>query len=154
MNQYGLGLVLSLTDNLSGGVDVAVESINGLISSLERVDDTASTVSLMALCSVAQQVGDTFEDMGQSILGVFSSVFDKVMDTGSMFENYKVTLNALYGDAEKASDELSKMFNFAVTSPVDMENVMPYIVKLKTLGLEAFDSISNKAQTTTQNMIN
>lgn len=153
MNQYGLGLVLSLTDNLSGGVDVAVESINGLISSLERVDDTASTVSLMALCSVAQQVGDTFEDMGQSILGVFSSVFDKVMDTGSMFENYKVTLNALYGDAEKASDELSKMFSFAVTSPVDMENVMPYIVKLKTLGLEAFDAVSNKAQTTTQNMI-
>ena len=153
MNEYGLGLVLSFTDNLSSGVDNAIYSLNGLVSSLERVDDTASTVSLMALCSVAQQVGDTFEDMGLSILGVFSSVFDRVMDTGSMFENYKVTLNALYGDAQKASDELSKMFKFAVTSPVDMEDVMPYIVKLKTLGLEAFDAVSNKAQTTTQNMI-
>lgn len=153
MNEYGLGLVLSFTDNLSSGVDNAIYSLNGLVSSLERVDDTASTVSLMALCSVAQQVGDTFEDMGLSILGVFSSVFDRVMDTGSMFENYKVTLNALYGDAQKARDELSKMFSFAVTSPVDMEDVMPYIVKLKTLGLEAFDTVSNKAQTTTQNMI-
>lgn len=154
MNQFGLGLVLSFTDNLSGGVDNAINSINGLVASLERVDDTASTVSLMALCSVAQQVGDTFEDMGSSILGVFSSVFDKVMQTGSMFENYKITLNALYGDANRAQEELNKMFDFAVKSPVDMENVMPYIVKLKTLGLEAFDSVSNKAESTTQNMIN
>lgn len=143
MNNFGLGLVLSFTDNLSSNVDGAILSINGLVSSLERVDDTASTISLMSLCAVANQVGDTFESVGEDILGVFSSIFDNVMKTGSQFENYKVTLNALYGDAQRASEELDKMFSFAVTSPVDMENVMPYVIKLKTLGLEAFEEVSN-----------
>ena len=91
MNNYGMGLVLSLTDNLSGGVGNAISAINGLISSLERVDDTASTVSLMALCSVVNQVGDTFESVGSSILGVFSSVMDKTMEYGSMFEKFRIT---------------------------------------------------------------
>ena len=157
MNNFGLGLVLSFTDNLSGGVNNAITSINGLISSLERVDDTASTVSLMALCSIANQVGDTFESMGSSILGVFSSVMDKTMEYGSMFEKFRITVGALYNDLDNSTgivDEvIGKMTDFAVKSPFDMEQVMPYITKFKVLGVDAFDSVTNAMGTSSKQLI-
>lgn len=149
METYGLALALSLTDDMTSGVNSAITALNGLISALENVDDTASSTSLTNLCNAAVLLGDTFESAGNSILNVFSSVLGNVMSTGSTFENFRTTVGALYGDldefgkaGEVTAGVLQNMFDFAVESPFDMTDTMPFITKFKVLGLDAFQQVS------------
>ena len=98
---FGLGLVLSFTDNATSGINSAVESLGNLTTTAERacgsLNNLSSTVSLSALSVVAGQLGNSFTNMGSSILGMFQSVLGQVQDTGSEFQSLRITLNALKG---------------------------------------------------------
>ena len=66
---FVLGLVLSLTDNASAGLNNAVQSLNNLTSVAEKacgsLDSLDSTASLLATSQSASIIGDGFIKAGK-----------------------------------------------------------------------------------------
>lgn len=142
---FGLGLVLSFTDNATSGINSAVESLGNLTTTAERacgsLNNLSSTVSLSALSVVAGQLGNSFTNMGSSILGMFQSVLGQVQDTGSEFQSLRITLNALLKDTNKAEDAMSKLMNFAATTPFEINDLTGIFTTITANGLDAFKTL-------------
>lgn len=142
---FGLGLVLSFTDNATSGINSAVESLGNLTTTAERacgsLNNLSSTVSLSALSVVAGQLGNSFTNMGSSILGMFQSVLGQVQDTGSEFQSLRITLNALLKDTNKAENAMSKLMNFAATTPFEINDLTGIFTTITANGLDAFKTL-------------
>lgn len=140
---FGLGLVLSFTDNATAGINNAVNSLNNLTETAERASTSLNEMaSLSALSVVSNQIGSAFTRAGNSILGVFSSLLGGVKNTGSEFESFRITLEALYGDAEKAEMAISKLLDFSIKSPFEVEGVKDMLIVLQSQGVDAFNNIT------------
>ena len=151
---FGLGLVLSFTDNASAGMNGAVQSLNNLTSvaenacnSMSRLDSTAS---LMAVSTSANMIGNSFIRAGSGILGMFTSLINKTKQLGSEYEGFGITLNALGMDSEKA---ISKLFKFANKSPLEVGDVKDMIVTLQSQGVNAFDETTGAITGTRQEFL-
>lgn len=146
---FGLGLVLSFTDNASSGINRAVNSLSQLTTVAENAGNSLNQVaSLSALSVVSGQLGDSFLNMGSSILGVFTNLLGNVQSTGSEFESFRITLNALYGDAEKADKAISKLLDFSIESPFEVDGVKDMLLVLKSQGIDAFNGITGSISNT------
>lgn len=140
---FGLGLILSLTDNATAGLNNAVNTLNQLTQTAGRASASLNQMaSLSALSVVSDQIGGSFLKAGNSILGVFSNILGKVSETGSDFESFRITLNALYGDAEKADEAISKLLDFSIKSPFEVEGVKDMLIVLQSQGVDAFNEIT------------
>ena len=152
---FGLGLVLSLTDNATAGLNNAVNSLNTLTQVAENASQSLNSLaSLSAFSAVSNQIGSSFTKAGSSILGVFSSILSSTQRVGMEFENFDVTLTALYGGAEegakKSKNALNKLFEFAKKSPLEVGDVKDMIVTLQSQGINAFDETTGAISGTRQ----
>ena len=152
---FGLGLVLSLTDNATAGLNNAVNSLNTLTQVAENASQSLNSLaSLSAFSAVSNQIGSSFTKAGSSILGVFSSILSSTQRVGMEFENFDVTLTALYGGAEegakKSQNALNKLFEFAKKSPLEVGDVKDMIVTLQSQGINAFDETTGAISGTRQ----
>lgn len=142
---FGLGLVLSFVDNASAGMNSATASLNGLTQVAERastsVSNLADSTIMSSLAYSAGQLGDTFLSMGNSITGVFKNLLSNVVKTGSDFESFRITLNALYGDVKETDKAIEKLLDFSATTPFEVTDVKDMLVVLKSQGLDAFQEI-------------
>lgn len=141
---FGLGLVLSLTDNATAGLNNAINSLNSLTRVAENASQSLnSLVSLSAFSVVSNQIGTSFTKVGSGILSMFSNLLTSVKNIGGEFENFDVTLTSLFGGAEegakKSQDALNKLFDFAKKSPLEVGDVKDMIVTLQSQGVNAFD---------------
>ena len=101
---FGLGLILSFTDNASAGMNSAVQSLNNLTSVAESASNSMSsldrTVSLMATAQSANMIGNSLIGAGKNMLSLFQGLIGRTQQLGSEYENFGVTLGALGMNAE------------------------------------------------------
>lgn len=148
-SEYGLSIVLDFQDNATAGMQSASSAFSSLSGSADKlsmgIGGTASSLLDMNTSVVGMSVlGSQFQNMGQSVLGVMKNIGSKVVDTSSSFENFQLTLKALYGDADKASKITDDLFAYANKSPFEVEDLQGMVVTLKSQGLEAFDQMTGK----------
>lgn len=148
-SEYGLSIVLDFQDNATAGMQSASSAFSSLSGSADKlsmgIGGTASSLLDMNTSVVGMSVlGSQFQNMGQSVLGVMKNIGSKVIDTSSSFENFQLTLKALYGDADKASKITNDLFAYANKSPFKVEDLQGMVVTLKSQGLEAFDQMVGK----------
>ncbi len=75
---------------------------------------------------------------GAVAAGAASAMFVKgVLETGSQFERYRTTLEAIEGSQEKAAKAMSWVQDFARQTPYELSEVNEAFVKMRGYGLDA-----------------
>ena len=151
VSPYGLSIVLDFEDNASDGMSKAAKTFSSLSGSADALtmgfNGTASSLNSLLNMNTSvvgmSVMGSQLQNMGEGVLGTLKSVADQVIDTGSVFENFKITLDALYKDEEKAAEVTNDLFKFATKSPFEVEDLQGMVVTLKSMGLEAFEEVTN-----------
>ena len=151
---FGLGLVLSLTDNASTGLNNASDSLMRLTSIAQQASDSLGslndTVALQATAMSANTIGDGLVSMGKKLTGTFLSLVNKVRNTGQEYEDFGITLNAIYKDAGKANTAMKKLMDFSVRSPLEIGEVKDFLITLKSQGVEPFEKMKGAVTGTRQ----
>ena len=84
---FGLGLILSFTDNASAGINNAANQLMRLTEMAEQstnsINQMADLTALSSLSVMSGQLGDTFLSMGGAITGMFQKLLQGTIDTGS-----------------------------------------------------------------------
>lgn len=154
MNNFGLGLILDFTDNASAGMSSAARVLDNLSATADRVSSSVNN-SAMELYAIAQsmtQVGDVMTSAGASILGVFTTLGKKVIDTGMTMQNFRMQLAALYGDTE-GEKKIQEIKQYAATSVFEVESLISTVTMMKAVGIEAMDEITTSSGETTQRLM-
>lgn len=153
---FGLGLVLSFTDNASAGINNAVNSLNQLTQTAERASASLDQMaSLSALSVVTDQMGSSFVDAGATIISTLSSVVKEVTDTGTTLMYAGNQLQMLYSDLGEGAGEmmLGKIQQYAKESIFAFEDLIPVVTSLKSVGIEAFDNIATSTGSANQTLM-
>ena len=144
---FGLGLILSFTDNATAGINNAANQLMRLTQMAEQSTDSinrmADLTALSSLSVVSGQLGDTFLSMGNAITGVFQKLLQGTMETGSQFESLRITVNALTGDAEKGQQAISKLMSFAAKTPFEINDLSGMFTTITANGLDAFATMTS-----------
>lgn len=153
MDAFGLGLILSFTDNATSGLN----SATGALNDLERVaNSTMNSVNnqidgLAAAGMSLSIVGDQVSNLGSSIMGVYSNLIGNIKDTGSEFESFRITLTKLYDDdVAAANEQVDKLMDFSAKTPFEVTDVKDLLITLKSQGIEAFDEMTGASSGFTQ----
>lgn len=156
--EFGLGLILSFTDNATAGINNAVNSLNNLTSVAESASASMNKMaSLSAVSVVADRLGSSFLNVGRGIFGMFNEVLNQTRGIGQEFEDFDVTLTALFGGAgqgaKKAQEAMSRLFDFAKKSPLEVGEVKDMIVTLQSQGINAFEETTGSISGTRQEFL-
>ena len=155
MNMFGLGVVLNVTDNMSTGFVNVMNTFNQFENQMNSlVTATANGMSqfeaelnksqyLSFLGMGVQQLGNQIADVGTSMIKPFVNFGSQVLQTGAQFENYRLTLKALYGDVEKATSITNQAMDLAAKTPFQISDVMDSVVGFKAIGVEALDTMEH-----------
>lgn len=142
---FGLGLILSFTDNATSGINSAVTSLGQLTQAAENADTSLNKMaSLSALSVVSGQLGSSFTNAGGAILSTLGQVIGKVNETGQTLMYAENQLDALYANSGKTGEQvIAQIQQYAKTSMFEFENLIPAVTSLKSVGIEAFDAITS-----------
>lgn len=144
---FGLGLILSFTDNATAGINNAANQLMRLTQmaeqSTESINRMADLTALSSLSVMSGQLGDTFLSMGTAITGVFQKLLQGTIDTGSQFESLRITVNALTGDAEKGQQAISNLMSFAAKTPFEINDLSGMFTTITANGLDAFATMTS-----------
>lgn len=142
---FGLGLILSFTDNATAGINNAVNSLDRLTQTAEGASNSLNQMaSLSALSVVADQLGGAFLGAGSTILSTLGQVIGTVNETGQSLMFAENQLNALYASSNKTGKEVvGQIQQYAKESMFDFEQLIPAVISLKSVGIEAFDAITS-----------
>lgn len=150
-NWFGLGIMLQVNDNMSMGLINAMNSFNEFGETVDRISNSSGQSmslieqNMMKVQSLAiggmglQQLGNTLAGVGNSILSPFVNLGKSVIATGSQFEQYRATLNALYKDSELATAKANEAMNLAAKTPFEVQDVMEALIGFKAINVEALD---------------
>lgn len=140
---FGLGLVLSFTDNATSGIQSAVNSLSQLTQMAESANSSLnSIVSLSAFSSIANQVGSSMQSVGANIISTFQRVIGTINDTGRTLQYAEIGLGKLYeGSGKTGKDVLADIQEYAKKSIFEFENLIPVVQMLKANGIEAFQEL-------------
>lgn len=148
---FGLGLILSFTDNASGGILNAVNGLNQLTETASNASNSLTGLAqLGAFSVVADQMGSSFIKAGTGIMSLFGNLLGRVQETGSDFENFRITLNSLYQDEVKAQEQMNKLLDFSIKSPFEVNDVKDMLVVLQSQGIDAFEQMTGAISNTRQ----
>lgn len=144
MNSFGLGLVLNFTDNASAGMASATNMFNQMSFAAASLESSSAggLIAAQTLGGMMVRTGNDFINAGTGILKSFVTLSQKVVSTGSDFESFRITLNALYGDADVAAQKLNQLIDFAARTPFEVADVKNLLVTLKTQGIDAFEQMT------------
>lgn len=142
---FGLGLILSFTDNASAGINNAANQLMRLTNMAEQstnsINNMADLTALSSLAVMSSQLGDTFLSMGTTISGVFQKLLEGTVNTGSQFESLRITVNALTGDAEKGQQAIQKLMDFSARTPFEINDLTGMFTTITANGLDAFSTL-------------
>ena len=140
---FGLGLVLSFTDNATSGIQSAVNSLSQLTQMAESANNSLnSIVSLSAFSSIANQVGSSMQSAGANIISTFQQIIGTINDTGRTLQYAEIGLSKLYeGSGKTGKDVLADIQEYAKKSIFEFENLIPVVQMLKANGIEAFQEL-------------
>lgn len=142
---FGLGLVLSFTDNATGGIQNAVNTLNQLTETASNASNSLTGMAqLGAFSVVADRMGSSFIKMGSGMISTLGAVIGKVNETGQTLMFAENQLGKLYEGTDKSGkDVLNNISEYAKKSIFDFENLIPVVTMLKANGIEAFDEITS-----------
>ena len=154
MNNFGLGLILDFTDNASAGMSSAARTLENLSATADRVSTSLdnSSIEMYAIAQSMIQVGDVMSSAGAGILSVFTTLGQKVIDTGMTMQNFRMQLTALYG-ADEGEQKLQEIKRYAQESVFEVEGLMSAVTMMKTVGIEAMDDVTSSSGKTTQKLM-
>lgn len=152
---FGLGLVLSFTDNATAGINSAVNSLNQLTQVAENAGNSLNEfASLSAFSSIATSVGNSMTSMGTNIISTFGQIIGKVNQTGQTLMYAENQLSKLYeGSGKTGKDVLADITQYAKTSIFEFEDLIPVVTMLKANGIEAFDMIASSTGKANQTLM-
>ena len=152
---YGLGLVLSFTDNATAGINNAVNSLNQLTQIAENATASLNEMaSLSALSVVSDRIGSAFLSAGKGIMSTLTGVIGEINKTGQTLYYAENQLNALYAGSDRTGKQvIADIQQYAKTSMFEFENLIPAVTSLKSVGIEAFDSITSSQGTATYSLL-
>lgn len=142
---FGLGLILSFTDNASGGIQNAVNTLNQLTETASNATNSLTGMAqLGAFSVVADRMGSSFMRMGSGMITTLGGIIGKVNETGQTLMYAESQLGKLYEGSDKTGkDVLNNISEYAKKSIFDFENLIPVVTMLKANGIEAFDEITS-----------
>lgn len=142
---FGLGLILSFTDNASGGIQNAVNTLNQLTETASNATNSLTGMAqLGAFSVVADRMGSSFMRMGSGMISTLGGIIGKVNETGQTLMYAESQLGKLYEGSDKTGkDILNNISEYAKKSIFDFENLIPVVTMLKANGIEAFDEITS-----------
>lgn len=146
MNNFGLGLVLTFTDNATSGMQKATGAFNDLNSATDNFSKANNVESaLLQVSYAAGIVGDQLYSVGQNMTGMFANLAQGVINTGTTMLTAQTQLSTLYGSAEQGASKLAEIQEYAKNSIFNFEDLIPSVIMLKANGIEAFDNIASSA---------
>lgn len=146
MNNFGLGLILSFTDNATSGLRGASSAFNELSNSVTAFSSAnGAEAALLQISAAAGIVGNELYNVGQSITALFTDVISSITTTGTTIMSARTQLSTLYGDAAAGQQVLNQIKDYAASSIFNFEDLIPSVIMLKANGIEAFDEIATSA---------
>lgn len=142
---FGMGLILSFTDNASSGIQNAVNTLNQLTETASTATNSLSGMAqLGAFSVVANQVGNSFINMGSTMLSTLTSVIGKVNETGQTLMFAENQLDKLYeGSGTTGKEVIGNISDYAKKTIFEFKDLIPVVTMLKANGIEAFNEISS-----------
>lgn len=155
MNSFGLGLILSFTDNASAGINNAVNSLQQLTGTAQQAGSSLNELaSLGAFSMIASQMGGAMQSTGENIISTFTKVIGTVNETGMTLMQAENMLGKLYeGSSKTGKDVLNDISAYAKASIFDFEQLIPVVTMLKANGIEAFDEIASSTGNSRQTLM-
>ena len=154
MNNFGLGLILSFTDNATAGIRNAVNSLGELTQTAQNASSQLNNLALGAFSQMAYQMCDSMTRAGGNIISSLTQVIGKVNETGMTLMQAENQLGKLYEGSEKTGkDVLNDISAYAKSSIFDFENLIPVVTMLKANGIEAFDMIASSTGNARQTLM-
>lgn len=152
---FGLGLILSFTDNATSGINNAIATLDSLAATASRASSSLDqTASLMSFSLIANTVGDSMTSAGGAIISTFGEIISKVNETGTTLMYAENQLDKLYeGGARTGKDVLNDISEYAKKSIFEFENLIPVVTMLKANGIEAFDEIASSTGKSRQTLM-
>lgn len=153
MDWYGLGIAFQFRDNATAGITKATQSLTRLrdsardmqtstTQSLSQVEQHMRNFETLQMSGyLIKDVGENIASIGNSLIEPFVSLGSQIVQTGSQFENYRLTLKALYNDTDIAEDKINKAMNLAATTPFGLKDTMESVIGFKAIGVEALDTM-------------
>lgn len=146
MNNFGLGLVLSFTDNATSGIQRATGAFNDLEGALDGVVNASSkNQALLQMSYSAGIVGNELYGVGKKITSSFLEAINTINNTGTTIASARSQLGTLYGSMEAGYEVLEKIKDYSAKSIFNFEDLIPSVIMLKANGIEAFDEIATSA---------
>jgi phage-related protein len=144
MDTFGLGIVLSFTDNATSGMQSATSALSQLKGTAEAVSsgmgNTASTFA--AAGQSAMTLGNSLVSAGSKVTGLFSSLISSVSTMGNTLENARITLGQFFGGAEEGEKMLDWIMDFGARSPFESMDLIGISTSFKAAGVDVRDSIT------------
>ena len=153
MNNFGLGLILTFTDNATSGLQRATGAFNDLNATTAAFSNAnGAEAALLQVSYAAGIVGDQLYQVGESITGMFANVTKSIVNTGTTILTAKTQLGTLYGSMEEGAAKLEEIKDYASKSIFNFEDLIPSVIMLKANGIEAFDQIATSAYKATNGL--
>lgn len=154
MNNFGLGLILSFTDNATAGIRNALGSLQDLTNTAQNASTQLNNLALGAFSQMAVQMGDGMQKAGYTIISSLAGVISEVNKTGMTLMQAENQLNKLYeGSSKTGKDMLNEISAYAKSSIFDFEQLIPVVTMLKANGIEAFDEIASSTGRSRQTLM-
>ena len=149
MNEwFGLGIALELRDRMSQGLETARNSFERFrnttqqsVQEVERQIDQLNNLQITG--AMLSGTGSMLTGMGTSLLSPIINLGKEVVNTSSQFEQWRMTLKALYKDADVATEKLNWGMKLASTTPFEMTDVTQALIGFKAVGAEADAMFTN-----------
>lgn len=143
MNNFGLGLVLSFTDEATPGIQRVTQAYEAMENSFNRGMGSTGEALASQVGMNLSSLGDSLMGLGDSITDMFKRLLDNVKSTGSDFESFRITLGSVYKDADVAQQKIDQLLEFSKKSPFEIEDTKDMLLVLKAAGIDAFEEMTS-----------
>lgn len=151
LNSMGLGIQLTMEENISSSADEVNQSFESVQQSAEQtvqsVSQSMQTFQNIAIGGMAlDQAGQSVMNFGNMITGAFARVGQKTMGITSLFEKFRITMGTLFDDGDKV---LEWAINMGKTTPFETKTLISGMLSLKGLGIDAreeMEGLNNESQ--------
>lgn len=143
MNTFGLGLTITFDDQASEGIARVTQSYLGLEGTITDSSGQLGNAISSEVGLNLSQVGDSLIGLGSKVTNIFKKLVGNVKSTGQEFENFKITLGAVYKDESIVDKKLQQLFDFSVKSPFEVSDTKDMLLVLQSQGIDAFEKLTS-----------
>ena len=150
----GISRMTGLVENLNSATRKASGEVSQ--SFLQMQDAVRGFNTDMVQGSVLTQLGSQIQGVGSGILSTVTKIGANAFGVGKQFENWRMSLTAMYGSLEEANKMIDWGLEMAVKTPFEIEDVIDGILRMKASGIEAnkeLTAMTATGQELTQNML-